>query len=98
MNFKKDYLDIAQFAVERAKKAGGAAATARRAASGDFSIPSAGFMIEKGRKAFPVQGVTIGGNLFELLKAVDKVGSDLTWFQSFGSPTVAVSHVKLGGA
>ncbi|MFO7733780.1 MAG: TldD/PmbA family protein [Candidatus Aminicenantes bacterium] len=68
------------------------------AASGDFSIPSAGFMIEKGRKTFPVRGVTIGGNLFELLKAVDKVGSDLTWFQSLGSPTVAVSHVKLGGA
>jgi PmbA protein len=68
------------------------------AASGDFSIPSAGFMIEKGKKTFPVRGVTVGGNLFELLKAVDKVGSDLTWFQSTGSPTVSVSHVKLGGS
>lgn len=67
-------------------------------ASGDFSIPSAGFMIEKGRKTFPVRGVTVGGNLFELLKAVDKVGSDLVWFQSQGSPTVSVSHVKIGGA
>jgi PmbA protein len=68
------------------------------AASGDFSIPSAGFLIEKGKKTVPVRGVTVGGNLFELLKAVDKVGSDLTWFQSVGSPTVAVSHVKIGGA
>ncbi len=67
-------------------------------ASGDFSIPSAGFMIEKGRKTFPVRGVTVGGNLFELLKSVDKVGSDLTWFQSQGSPTVSVSHVKIGGS
>ncbi len=67
-------------------------------ASGDFSIPAAGFMIEKGRKTFPVRGVTIGGNLFELLRAVDKVGSDLTWFQTVGSPTVLVSHVKLGGS
>ncbi len=67
-------------------------------ASGDFSIPAAGFMIEKGRKTFPVRGVTIGGNLFELLKAVDKVASDLTWFQTVGSPTVLVSHVKLGGS
>jgi PmbA protein len=67
-------------------------------ASGDFSIPAAGFMIEKGRKTFPVRGVTIGGNLFELLKAVDKVGSDLTWFQTVGSPTVLVSRVKLGGS
>jgi PmbA protein len=67
-------------------------------ASGDFSIPSAGFMIEKGKKTYPVRGVTVGGNLFELLKAVDKVGSDLTWFQSLGSPTVSVSHVKIGGS
>lgn len=67
-------------------------------ASGDFSIPSAGFMIEKGKKTFPVRGVTVGGNLFELLKAVDKVGSDLAWFQSQGSPTVSVSNVKIGGS
>jgi predicted Zn-dependent protease len=45
-----------------------------------------------------VRGVTVGGNLFELLKAVDKVGSDLVWFQSQGSPTVSVSHVKIGGS
>jgi PmbA protein len=67
-------------------------------ASGDFSIPSAGFLIEKGQRTVPVRGVTVGGNLFEMLKAVDKVGSDLTWFQSLGSPTVAVSHVKIGGS
>jgi len=66
-------------------------------ASGDFSIPSAGFLIEKGRKTAPVRGVTIGGNLFELMKAVDKIGSDLTWFQSLGSPTFSVSSVKIGG-
>jgi PmbA protein len=67
-------------------------------ASGDFSIPSAGFLVEKGQKTVPVRGVTVGGNLFELLKAIDKVGSDLTWFQSVGSPTVSVSHVKIGGS
>ncbi|MBE0712762.1 MAG: TldD/PmbA family protein [Candidatus Aminicenantes bacterium] len=68
------------------------------AASGDFSIPSAGFMIEKGKKTYPVRGVTVGGNLFELLKAVDKVGNDLTWFQSVGSPTFSVKSVKIGGS
>ncbi len=67
-------------------------------ASGDFSIPAAGFMIEKGRKTFPVRGVTIGGNLFDLLKNIDKVGSDLTWYQSNGSPTVSVKEIKIGGA
>jgi PmbA protein len=66
-------------------------------ASGDFSIPSAGFMIEKGKLTFPVRGISIGGNLFELLKAVDKIGSDLTWFQSVGSPTFSVKSIKIGG-
>jgi PmbA protein len=67
-------------------------------ASGDFSIPSAGFMIEKGEPGAPVRGISIGGNLFEFLKAVDRVGSDLTWFQTVGSPTFSVKSIKLGGA
>jgi PmbA protein len=67
-------------------------------ASGDFSIPSAGFMVEKGRVSYPVRGISIGGNLFEFLRSVDKVGSDLTWFMSVGSPTFSVKSIKIGGA
>lgn len=67
-------------------------------ASGDFSIPSAGFMIEKGKIGAPVRGVTIGGNLFELLKGVEAVGRDLTWFNNTASPTVAVNSVKISGS
>jgi PmbA protein len=67
-------------------------------ASGDFSIPSSGFMIEKGRLTFPVRGISIGGNLFELLRSVDRIGSDLTWFQAVGSPTFSVKTIKIGGA
>jgi PmbA protein len=66
--------------------------------SGDFSIPVAGFKIENGRTTFPIRGITIGGNLFEFLKSVDKVGSDLTWYQSVGSPTFSVKSIKIGGA
>jgi PmbA protein len=67
-------------------------------ASGDFSIPAAGFMIEQGKITSPVRGISIGGNLFALLKSVDKVGSDLTWFQSLGCPTLSVASIKIGGA
>jgi PmbA protein len=65
--------------------------------SGDFSIPVAGFMIEKGEVTFPVRGVTIGGNLFDFLKSVDKVGDDLQWFESIGCPTFSVSSISIGG-
>jgi len=66
-------------------------------ASGDFSIPVAGLLIENGKLTVPVRGISIGGNLFELLKSVDKIGNDLTWIQSMGCPTFLVSSIKIGG-
>lgn len=65
--------------------------------SGDFSLPVAGFKIENGQTTFPIRGITIGGNLFDFLKSVDKIGDDLTWFQSTGSPTFSVKNIKIGG-
>ncbi|MBN1223816.1 MAG: hypothetical protein JXB23_11255 [Candidatus Aminicenantes bacterium] len=44
-----------------------------------------------------MRGITIGGNLFGLLKSVDKINSDLTWFQSLGAPTFSVSEIAVGG-
>jgi len=66
--------------------------------TGDFSIPVAGFKIENGQTTFPIRGVTIGGNLFDFLKSIDKIGDDLTWFQSTGCPTFSVENIKIGGA
>lgn len=65
--------------------------------TGDFSIPVAGFKTENGQTTFPIHGVTIGGNLFELLKSVDKMGEDLTWIQATGCSTFSVKSIKIGG-
>jgi PmbA protein len=65
--------------------------------SGDFSIPVAGFMIEKGEITFPIRGISIGGNLFDLLKSVDIIADDLTWIQSVGCPSFSVKSIKIGG-
>lgn len=65
--------------------------------SGDFSIPVAGFKIENGKTTYPIRGNTIGGNLFDFLKSVDKVGDDLTWLQDIGCPTFSVKNIKIGG-
>ena len=65
--------------------------------SGDFSIPAAGFKIEGGQKTFPIRGISIGGNLFDFLKSVDKVGDNMTWIQSVGCPTFSVESIKIGG-
>jgi len=66
--------------------------------SGDFSIPISGFKIEKGEITSPVRGVSMGGNLFEFLKSIDKVGDDLTWTFSLACPTFSVKNVKIGGS
>ncbi len=66
-------------------------------ASGDFSIPMAGYRIQGGGVDAPVRGVTIGGNLFDLLMAVEAVGNQLTWAGPTGSPMLAISNVKIGG-
>jgi len=65
--------------------------------SGDFSFPVAGFMIENGRIAAPVRGISIAGNIFDFMKSIDKIGSDLTWFQTQGCPTFSVPNIKIGG-
>ena len=65
--------------------------------TGDFSLPVAGFKIENGQMTFPIRGVTIGGNLFEFMKSVDKIGDDLTWAQATGCPTFSIEKIKIGG-
>ena len=66
--------------------------------SGDFSLLSKGFLIKDGKIDRPVEQITIGGNFFEMLKAVRDLGSDLTFPQgAFGSPSVDVGVLSIAG-
>ncbi|MBI3990107.1 MAG: TldD/PmbA family protein [candidate division NC10 bacterium] len=65
--------------------------------SGDFSIGVEGFWVEEGRIAFPVRGVTLAGNVLELLQQVDGVGADLRFFGRTGSPTLLVQGLQIAG-
>jgi len=66
--------------------------------SGDFSVGATGLWIEKGKTAFPVRGIAISGNLIELFKNVDGVGSDLKFYGPFGSPSLRVSKLNIAGS
>ncbi len=65
--------------------------------SGDFSVGVAGLLIENGELTRPVRGMAVGGNIIELLEAVDAVGSDLKFFGGRGSPTLRVRALTVGG-
>ena len=66
--------------------------------SGDYSLGIMGERIEKGRRTHGVRGVTIAGNLLDLLTSVEAVGSELIFSGSLGAPALWVRGVSVGGA
>ena len=66
------------------------------AVTGDFSLGALGYLCKGGEKK-PFKGVIFSGNIFELLKNVRAVGSDLTFYGGFGSPTIFVEGLKISG-
>ncbi|MDR3598734.1 TldD/PmbA family protein [Clostridium sp.] len=68
------------------------------AVTGDFSLAAKGFMIEDGKKSFPVEQITVAGNFFTLLKDIEEVGSDLKFpMSSIGCPSVVVKELSVAG-
>ncbi len=68
--------------------------------SGDFSIGASGIVIENGQKTYPVRGLTIAGNLIDLLGSIDGIANDLRFFPfsaNLGSPTLLVSNIAISG-
>lgn len=65
--------------------------------SGDFSVGATGFWIEQGKKAYPVREITIAGNILDLMKNIDAVGSDLRFSGRIGCPTLRVKELSIGG-
>lgn len=66
--------------------------------SGEFSLGAAATYLERGAPQYPVQGITIAGNLTDLLASVTGVGSDLTFGPSgIGSPTLVIAELSIGG-
>lgn len=65
--------------------------------SGDFSVGAAGIMIEGGQLTHAVRGVTIAGNLLQLLQDIDAVGNDLRFFGSMAAPTLRLTKLCIGG-
>ena len=65
--------------------------------SGDFSFGVSGLKIEQGRVARPVRGVTVAGNIKDLLLQIRLVGNDLRLFGGYGAPSLLVSEVMVSG-
>lgn len=68
------------------------------AMSGDFSLQASGFRIEDGKITTPVNLITIAGNLFEVFKNIEEVGSDLNLSMSGTlAPSVVIKSLAISG-
>lgn len=65
--------------------------------TGDYSRGARGFWVEQGQIAFPVQEVTIAGNLRNMLRAIVAVGNDSLVRGNNCSPSVLIDSMTLGG-
>ena len=51
--------------------------------------------IEKGELAYPVEEITIAGNLKEVLLGIEVVGNDLSFRQSVVAPTLKIRRMTV---
>ncbi len=65
--------------------------------SGEFSLGCAGDWVEKGEKLYPVKSIAIAGNLFKLFQNIVKIGNDIRFFGSVGSPSLFIENLVLSG-
>lgn len=67
--------------------------------SGDFSLQSAGFLIEDGKKTRRVKSFTVAGNFYELLQNITCAADDLEFpgMGTVGSPSVLVQGLSIAG-
>lgn len=65
--------------------------------TGDYSRGAAGFWIENGELAYPVEEITIAGNLKRMYADIELVGSDLEFRSRIASPTVKVGEMTIAG-
>ncbi len=65
--------------------------------TGDYSRGAVGLWIEDGQLAYPVEEVTVAGNLLEMFQAIDGVGNDLVLRNRTSAPTVRVARMVVAG-
>ena len=70
--------------------------------SGDFSLQSAGYMIEDGKKTRYVKSFTVAGNFYDLLKNITALANNshlprAMGSTAFGAPTALVDGLSIAG-
>ena len=63
--------------------------------SGDFSIGISGQWIENGETAYPIKEAVMSGNILELFKKLEALGSDMEFYGNIGSPSLLIGDMDI---
>jgi len=65
--------------------------------TGDYSRGASGLWISNGELGYPVEEITVAGNLKELFFNISEIASDLEFRGSVAAPTIRVDGLTVGG-
>ncbi len=65
--------------------------------TGDYSRGAVGLWIENGELTYPVEEITIAGNLTEMLRHIEMVGNDLVFRGRTAAPTLKIARMTIAG-
>jgi len=65
--------------------------------TGDYSRGASGLWISGGELAYPVEEITVAGNLKEMFFNISEIGSDLVFRGAMASPTIRIDGLTVGG-
>jgi len=65
--------------------------------TGDYSRGASGLWISGGELAYPVEEITVAGNLKEMFFHISEIGNDLEFRGSVASPTIRIDGLTVGG-
>ena len=66
--------------------------------TGDYSQGAAGLWIENGELAYPVEEITIAGNLKDMYQNITAIGNDLVFRSASACPTLRIDGMTIAGS
>ncbi len=66
--------------------------------TGDYSRGAVGLWIDNGELAYPVDEVTVAGNLLEMFAAIEGIGNDLVLRDRTVAPTLLIGRMVVAGS
>ncbi|MBV8113897.1 MAG: TldD/PmbA family protein [Silvibacterium sp.] len=65
--------------------------------TGDYSRGASGLWVENGQLTYPVQEITIAGNLQQMFQNITAIGDDLVFRGAVASPTLRIDGMTIAG-